>query len=376
LSQCRSSLEILCHEFTIVSESDFYVDELDGEKSEQQACLERALNHSRLALTSIQNDDKKTFRFECSLLILSMNDFLLSTVDSNKTYLFQFVWLLTIISILCIVFVFVGFIWIKIKKKIILLAEQNRQERVITSTITHVQESERSRISRDLHDTVTQDIRTALLFVHKLENSESLNSEQKNVVQKISQLEMQNLKNIRNIIRNLTPSEIENSSILTLLAEFAASMQDSSGLPCKFYAEPGELYSKLDSEQKLNIFRIVQESVNNSLKHSGASEISIIVREVKFEAGEAQSMELAKEGQNIPVSNGLIFLVSDDGHGFLETKTEIQLSDENDTILNGGTHLGLVGMKSRANLLGAKLEIKSDPETGTQVKLFMPLKQK
>ena len=74
---------------------------------------------------------------------------------------------------------------------------------------------------------------------------------------------------------------------------------------------------------------------------------------------------------------GILFMVSDDGIGMSEkTKADVE---ENDApppsdILSDNTHLGIKGMKSRAALLGARLEIKSDKETGTQIKLFLPLK--
>ena len=119
----------------------------------------------------------------------------------------------------------------------------------------------------------------------------------------------------------------------------------------EFYAEDPSLFAKLNTEQKLHVFRIVQESVNNALKHSKASEISVILRE--------------ESGAKNPGQRRLLFLVSDDGIGISEQKAP-------DDVISQNTHLGLKGMKSRAELLGAKLEIKSDKETGTQIKLYLP----
>ncbi len=230
------------------------------------------------------------------------------------------------------------------------LEEQNKKEKLVTETITQVQENERKRISTDLHDTITQDIRTALLFVRKLENSTGLNDEQKKLLLKIQKIEELNLKNIRHIIRNLTPAEIADANFVQLLSEFCENTGESSEILVKFHAEPSPLYAKLNAEKKLHIFRIVQESVNNALKHSGAEEISVIVRE------EAEGTKL-------------LFLISDDGKGF--TGSEEAENTDKDQILNESTHLGLRGMKSRAEILGATLEIKTDSETGTQVKLVM-----
>ena len=273
---------------------------------------------------------------------------------------FQFVELLSIISFLCITFVLFLLSYIRNKEKNRTLEEQNKKERVVTETITQVQENERSRISRDLHDTVTQDIRTALIYTHKLKDSQNLSEEQKNLLDKIQQIEEQNLKNIRNIIRNLTPSEIESASITQLLQELCENINQTGTIQCKFYAQDSELFSKITTEQKLHIFRIVQESINNAIKHSGASEISVILR--------AETDAADKE------ANGLLFMISDDGKGIpkvMPTGDNTQKSQPAEDIISQSTHLGIKGMKSRATLLGAKLEIKSDQETGTQVKLFL-----
>ena len=283
-------------------------------------------------------------------------------VSETNLAVFQFIELLSIISLLCITFVLFLLSHIRSKEKNRELEEQNKKERLETETITQVQENERSRISRDLHDTVTQDIRTALLYTHKLNESNELSEEQKNMLQKIQKIEEQNLKNIRNIIRNLTPSEIESASVTQLLSELCENTNEASGIICKFYAEDSDLLTKITTEQKLHIFRIIQESINNAVKHSKASEISVIVRQ-----------ENNSEIQN---QTGLLFLISDDGIGMTEkndvsAKQKIPQSPKD--IISENTHLGIKGMNSRASLLGAKLEIKSDKETGTQIKLFLPL---
>ena len=264
---------------------------------------------------------------------------------------FQFVELLSIISFLCIAFVLFLLSYIRGREKNRTLEEQNKKERLVTETITQVQENERSRISRDLHDTVTQDIRTALIYMHQLMDSRELSNEQKALLDKIQNIEEQNLKNIRNIIRNLTPSQIESASITQLLTELCENINQADGLECKLYAQDTPLFNKITTEQKLHIFRIIQESITNAVKHSGASEISVIAREEKD----------IKEN-----TAGLLFMISDDGVGISETETAPA-----EDVISQSTHLGIKGMKSRAALLGARLDIKSDNETGTQVKLFL-----
>ena len=189
-------------------------------------------------------------------------------------------------------------------------------------------------------------------------DSSNLSEEQKTLLDKIQKLEEQNLKNIRNIIRNLTPSQIESASITQLLSELCENINQSGELQCKFYAQDTPLFNKITTEQKLHIFRIIQESITNAVKHSGASEISVIAREEK---------DLNQK------ATGLLFMISDDGVGISEAEADTGSKDSASSgdLISQSTHLGIKGMKSRATLLGAKLEIKSGRETGTQVKLFL-----
>ena len=329
------------------SKSDAYITETNGKKSESALYIDKALEHARNAQTTLlqtyqdNQNNFSDFQKECSLLTIQMNQFMMSEIESDRNFMILFVELLCLISFLSIAVVLGAAKYIKNNQKIAFLNQKNKDEELVTKTITQVQESERSRISHDLHDTVLQDMRTALLFVHKLEESEKLAADEKDILQKLNNLEKQNMKNIRNIIRNLTPPEIETADFTMLLNEYALNTEEISGIPCKFYAAESVLYKKLTPIQKLHIFRIVQESLTNAIKHSGASELSIIVRE----------------------ENGrLVFLISDDGNGFTE-------KDKKEDSFENSTHIGLKGMKSRAEILKAELVINSNNESGTQVRL-------
>ena len=278
-----------------------------------------------------------------------------------KIAIIQFIELLTIISILCVSFVIILLLYIKKNEKNRQLEKKNKEELEKSNAIIQAQEEERKRISRDLHDTVTQDIRTALLFWHKISSlpeSANFSQQQKTLLNKIQSIEESNLKNIRAIIRNLTPPEIETSDFVRLISDFCSSCSDYEKTPCNFHAEKSPLFNELTATQKLHIFRIIQESVSNGQKHSGAQEICVVLREENDERTECA----AKKQKN---GKKLVFLVSDDGHGFCPEKIE--------NTENAGTHLGLSGIKSRAALLNAELKIKSNEETGTQIKLVVKI---
>lgn len=233
--------------------------------------------------------------------------------------------------------------------------QRAKRQKEYNNRIIKVQEEERERLSRELHDTVTQDIRTSLLYVRNLKEKQGYaQAEERELIEKIENLETQNLINIRNIIQNLTPPEIETCSLQNLLAEYCNNISQMTDIKCTFYAEKGIHFEKFSSIQKLNIFRIIQESTTNAIKHADATEINIIVR---------------KESEN---SSNLVFFISDDGHGFTEKIPPLQ----NDDIINQSTHLGLQGMKIRAQILNARLDILSDEECGTEIRVVVPMSPK
>lgn len=230
--------------------------------------------------------------------------------------------------------------------------QRAKRQKDFNNKIIQVQEDERKRLSRELHDTVTQDIRTSLLYIRNLkEKNCCIQSEEKELMEKIEKLETQNLINIRNIIQNLTPPEIEDADLHDILAEFCNNITQMTHIKCTFYAENGLNFKVFNSFQKLNIFRIIQEAVTNAIKHAEASEINILVR---------------KKSDNCST---FIFFVSDDGHGFNSSNEK---SENSKDILSQSTHLGLKGMKTRAQLINADLIIYSDEECGTEIRFEIP----
>ena len=333
--------------------TDSYIIELNGEKSESAICIDKTLEHAQMALAALSISDYALYQKEYSKIDQNMNDFLILLLASESDLIMPFVELLTIISILFFIISFGGIFYIKNKRAAERLEVENQKEILITKIISQVQENERNRIARDLHDTVIQDTRTALLYARQLEQHEE-RSDAAEAAEKIRMLEERNMLNIRSIIRNLNPPEIESAEFEHLIKDFARNAQEMSGIDFKVYTQASDYLKKLSIEQKLHIYRIIQESVNNAIKHASPSEISIIVREE----------ENKSDNKN---SKSLVFIISDDGKGF---DVDVSASEsEEDKLTETGTHLGLRGMKSRALILGAELSIKSSQDWGTQIKL-------
>lgn len=100
----------------------------------------------------------------------------------------------------------------------------------------------------------------------------------------------------------------------------------------------------LTEQKKLNIYRIIQEAMNNSQKHADATEISVIIK-----------LDEAKENLQI--------FITDDGKGF----------NVNENKSNGQVHLGLKGIAAHASSVGDKITIDSSEETGTEIKVVVPV---
>ena len=275
----------------------------------------------------------------------------LSQINSDFTYSSKILTIVLLISVaFCVAIIWVSLSHVKTTKEKNILKDKVLENEFITKTIVQVQEKERERISRDLHDTVLQDIRAEQLFLDKLKkiiSSKEKDEELENVLEKIDFLGKSSLKNTSMIVKNLVPPEVEMEDFMRSLNDLVHNFQNTREIQCSFYTNSNVLLKKLDIEQKTHIYRIVQEAMTNAAKHANPTEINVVVRE--------------------DLENNLInFFITDDGCGF-NNKTVKEIGIEK------STKLGLKGMESRAIILNGTLDIQSDEETGTHIKLVVPV---
>lgn len=275
----------------------------------------------------------------------------LSQINSDFTYSSKILTIVLLISVaFCVAIIWVSLSHVKTTKEKNILKDKVLENEFITKTIVQVQEKERERISRDLHDTVLQDIRSEQFFLDKLKkiiSSKEKDEELENVLEKIDFLGKSSLKNTSMIVKNLVPPEVEMEDFMLSLNDLVRNFQNTREIQCSFYTNSNVLLKKLDIEQKTHIYRIVQEAMTNAAKHANPTEIKVVVRE--------------------DLENNLInFFITDDGCGF-NNKTVKEIGIEK------STKLGLKGMESRAILLNGTLQIQSDEETGTHIKLVVPV---
>ena len=231
---------------------------------------------------------------------------------------------------------------IKSRKKL----KDNRQ--FIEETIA-VQEEERRRISQELHDTVSQNIKALLLSQKELKDrctDTNLLSE----LEKIISLEKKNQKELRAIIQNLAVPALASIPFKTVINDLCEQFYDQSKIPCKFFVAPDLSLDTFTTEQKHHILRIIQEALNNTRAHAKTEETSVVIRKI------------SDPQKN---SNLIRIMIFDDGLGF---DSEKQMAPGNAT-----SHFGMSGMEMRAKLLGGNFSVNSSPDTGTEVQLELPL---
>ena len=241
--------------------------------------------------------------------------------------------------------------------------------REFVSEIIQTQEAERNRISRELHDTVSQNIKTLLLKEKELSailsDSDSKSDEIQFKIEKIISLEKQNQKQLRTIIQNFAVPAVGNIPFKTVINDLCERFKEQSGIECSFFVSPEVALDDFSKEQKHHILRIIQEALNNAQTHAKASETSIIV--IRKGRSENRRSEPVSE-QNLQAGEDFIcIMIFDDGQGFAgAAQIESGRYSQN--------HFGMSGMEMRAKLLGGSLVVQSTAEAGTEVRLEIPVK--
>ena len=293
--------------------------------------------------------------------------------------------------LMLIVVCFVAFIVLLVLLVHSIKARRNlkKNRAFLAETIT-VQEEERRRISQELHDTVSQNIKALLLLekgcaelleaapatppraaangdaVPGAENDGGAESVAvlpaiRTQIEKIITLEKQNQSQLRSIIQNLTIPALKDIPFKTVIADLCDQFNKQSGIPCAFFVAPDVDLEQFSTENKHHILRIIQEALNNARVHANPEETSVIIRN----AADGADGETGKtvRGGNIRI------MIFDDGKGF------DPVAGKNGSHVNipGSTnHFGMSGMEMRAALLGGTLDIQSSAETGTEIRLEIP----
>jgi two-component system, NarL family, sensor histidine kinase DegS len=218
------------------------------------------------------------------------------------------------------------------------------QQKFRSVLILEGQEEERKRLAMDIHDGIGQML-TSLKY--QIESVNLANAQDaRNKLADVQQLINQVIKEVRRVTFNLKPTVLGDYGIQAALNVFIQEIGKLTETEL-VYKVSGEMSSRLPQQVENNMFRIVQEAINNSLKYSGAKKIEIF-----FEQFE----------------NEITVTVKDGGKGFDEKLVEARS-------MNIESGRGFFNMYERSEYINAKLDIKSSPGMGTIVKLVVPIHQ-
>jgi signal transduction histidine kinase len=208
--------------------------------------------------------------------------------------------------------------------------------------ITDAQEEERRRLARELHDETIQDLiaidQQIQMTRMELEEAAKVEGQLVGVRREVGEA----IRGLRRVIRALRPIYLEDLGLVPALEMLAKETERDHAIQVVFRIQ-GEV-RRLQPSAELAIYRIVQEAMSNSLRHSGADRIDL-------------DLEVSRDTLRISVR--------DDGVGF-------EPPDRPEDVGAQG-HFGLMGMSERAELIGARLEFRSRPGDGTQIWIELPL---
>jgi PAS domain S-box-containing protein len=202
--------------------------------------------------------------------------------------------------------------------------------------LVNAQEDEQRRISRELHDQMGQSLAALLLGLKALQNSVREESAAESI-QRLQDITNRIADEMHSLIRELRPTALDDLGLQTALANYLEEWAERSNITIDFHSN-GLLDQRLGSQLESTIYRIVQEAVNNVIKHAKAQNVGII---------------LEKRGDRVLV------IIEDDGVGF-DAEELLKTPARN-------RRFGLLGMQERVALVGGSVSIESTPGIGTTV---------
>ncbi|WP_424243939.1 signal transduction histidine kinase [Elusimicrobium posterum] len=216
--------------------------------------------------------------------------------------------------------------------------DSNRKS--LTQLLIKAREDEKKRISTALHDEIgtTAVILTSILSVLKEDIKENQNKDALERAEELDRQIKECVEKVKNIVVNMRPPSLDAVGLDGAVKELVESFNKFANVNIVYtYREEDD--GIIDDEIKIMLYRIIQESLNNVLKHSGATKAQVKLENLR---------------------NIVKIEVSDNGKGFKKEKKK------------GLAKIGLNSMKESIKYLGGKFEIKSILGKGTRVKVSCP----
>ncbi len=206
----------------------------------------------------------------------------------------------------------------------------------LSARLVDAQETERRTISRELHDQVGQTLNALLVDAANLaKRIPAEDTISRRYLDNVRSFADSSVNSLRDIALMLRPSMLDDLGLIPALEWQAREVSRRSGIKVKVEAD--KVPDSLPDAVRTCVYRVVQETLQNVARHSGARSATVTVRRTDG------SLELT---------------VEDDGHGFDPARTR---------------GLGLLGMEERVKQLGGRLELDSRPDQGTRLHVALPI---
>jgi len=197
-----------------------------------------------------------------------------------------------------------------------------------------VQEQERKRIANDLHDSVGPMLSTVKLYMQSITLG---NEADKQLIDKATAYIDETISNVREISYNLLPNSLNRNGIFIALNEYIRRVTTRNTLKINFFPDEN---IRINKNKELHLFRIVQEIVHNTIKHSQASDLKIMI---------------SRQADN------LLIVSEDNGVGF-----------NLDSIQDRAGGLGLKSIESRCEMMNATMQITTATGKGCKFVIKVP----
>ncbi|MEP7341618.1 MAG: two-component regulator propeller domain-containing protein [Acidobacteriota bacterium] len=253
-------------------------------------------------------------------------------------------WFATLVSLGVMGIVFLGY-----RQRVASLQRAHAAQEQFSRQLLDSQEQERQRIAAELHDSLGQSLliikNRSFLALDSFDDLEGAREQ----VEEISAASAHAIEEVREIAYNLRPYKMERFGLTKTLQAMCQQAERTSGI--RFLTELQNIDGLFSKEAELNLYRVVQESVNNILKHSQATEAKLTI-----EPGEREVQ----------------MKIEDNGQGFKFAPANLQAGIGE--ARRGG--FGLIGMAERVRLLGGAYALDSAPGQGTTITVKLTIPEK
>ncbi len=223
------------------------------------------------------------------------------------------------------------------------IKNQREKLRKLQKRNQNIREKERSRIARELHDDLGQMLTVLKMNIGLLHSSnDDKDSEFEKNVDQLKENVDKIIESLQRITSELRPEELDNVGLIGAIEWQVDELKKNTELDMQFKTNMDSDKEAISDEQSTALFRMLQETLTNVIRHANATKVEINLR---YD------------------SDMLLLLVSDNGVGI----TNEQIKNPNS--------LGIMGIKERAHMLDGKVGIHGVPDQGTTVKISLPINQ-